>query len=152
MRRPQSLFEQLQGKALAEVQRGSGWFPLQDQPTALEPPWEVFDRQGVNTWDCLCNGWQAGWEPSWLKRTFFRRPIYDGSPLVLPVASVPSRERLRKVVVEPFAEDEERPEKAQQLLTALAALRHPVSFEVLGVGPQARCDKDNAPLDKASGG
>jgi hypothetical protein len=79
MRRPKRLWDQYFGKLKAELQRGSGWWPLQPHPIALEPIWEPFNRHVLTMWDCLVNGWEAGWEGSWLKRTLMPRAPRFGS-------------------------------------------------------------------------
>ena len=45
MRVPGGPYEELVQKAVAELLRGSGVWPLQTWPCALEPPWERYDKR-----------------------------------------------------------------------------------------------------------
>src|SRR5581483_3025598 len=142
MRRPQQLWDQYHGKLKAELQRGSGWWPLQPHPVALEPIWEPFNRNVLTMWDCLVNDWEAGWEGSWLKRTLVPQPpvLAAGRPIVLPEAASSDWSNLAAVVVEQFPEDETTIPRAEQFLRSLQVNR-PVAFELCGMGPQPRLAK-----------
>lgn len=144
MKRPSRLWDQYHGKIHAEMQRGSGWWPIQPHPCALEPVWEPFNRKVVTIWDCLVNGWEAPWEGSWFKRTFVEEePLCErGRPVVLPKEERADYEQLVSIVVEQFPEDESTIEKMEQLLLALRTVTRPVSFEVIGIGPHPTFDNE----------
>lgn len=141
MDRPQRLWEQYQGKAMAELMRGCGIWPLQMRPCALEPPLEPFDRHGLTQWDCLMNGWEAPWEGSFINRLLSDTPVWrHGDPLTLPELPCSSDEELVPIVVEQFPEDFTTIPKAEQFLLSFPNIRRPVSFEILGIGPQPILD------------
>lgn len=75
MRRPERLWDQYAGKALAELARGSGWWPWQAEPCALEPPCEPFDPRQLTPWDCYYNEWEAAWSDNPLAGLLPGRPI-----------------------------------------------------------------------------
>lgn len=134
MQRPDRLYDQYAGKAKAEIQRGSGWFPLQPHPVALEPPFESFDRHDVNVWDCYVNGWQQAWEGSLVKK-LLQQPIYQpGQSIILPPIQQDDWGKLVAIPVEQFPEDKTTIPRMEQLLLALRRLRHPVAFEICGQG------------------
>lgn len=124
MRQPDSLLKQYQGKALAEVYRGSGQFPFQEYPCHLEPPWEEFDRNGVNPWECYVNGWEGAWAAGMFGQKISTDLVLrESSPLaLLPWPSDDSEylseeiNRLSVVSIEQFPDDETSIAKAQQFL------------------------------------
>ena len=145
MRRPDGLWSQYFGKAVAEAARGNGFWPLQEYPCNMEPPWEPFDRNKVTPWDCYINYWEGPAVDGLLGRLLHTTPVLRrGAMLRLPPATDDSFNRycdeLALLLVEQFSEDESTIPKAQQLLLSLSALAHPVAFEVLGLGPQPRWD------------
>lgn len=142
MRRPARLWEQYQGKAFAELIRGSGRWPLQIHPCALEPPWDPYEPRSVSLWDCVVNDWDGPWEGSWLRRVLFpdqplRRP---GETLILPEVPCPTWEGLVRIVAERFPEDEATIPKAEQFLLALPGLTRPLAFEIVGMGARPEWD------------
>ncbi|MEX2140460.1 MAG: DUF87 domain-containing protein [Pirellulales bacterium] len=147
MRRPESLWHQYRGKAEAELHRGSGLM-LQPRPCELEPPWEDYDPRVVNTWDCVFNDWEGPWDGRLLRLTDsrIRRP---DEPLLLPVGRVgvdqDEIKDLVPIVVQQFPEDEATIPKAQQFALAVSVVRRPVSFEILGLGPQPIYDLPDSP-------
>lgn len=142
MRRPQNLWEQLIGKAKAEEARGMGLWPLQVDPCDLEPPWEPFNRQGLSVWDGAFNDWDGPWEGLWWKRLFFPpAPLLpDGQAIILPTCPHGETTDLAHIVVEQFPEDSSTISKADVFLRSLRNLTGPVSFEILGFGPQPELD------------
>jgi hypothetical protein len=147
MHRPAQLWDQYKGKAEAELLRGCGCWPLQFGPCPLEPPWELFDSRSVNPWDCVVNNWEKPWGGNWLQRAFDLSPplVPHGAHLKLPGDLVAEGEEVNGLVaitVEQFSEDEETIPKADLFLRSLSALKRPISFEILGVGPTPRYDLD----------
>ncbi len=145
MQRPEGLWQQYEGKSLAELHRGRG-FPLQPHPCALEPPWEPFDRKMVTSWDCVFNQWDGPWDGRLLK--FDQQPLHSiGTPLILPQCPYGTDpdavDDLVSIDVEQFPEDVSTIAKAHQLLLALPYLERPISFELLGFGPQPTYDLPN---------
>ncbi len=136
---PQKLWDQFSGKAHAELQRGSGWWPAQNEPVPLEPPWDPFDRRVVTPWDCWVNDWGAS---------------YYGGPIVLErgerlsVAPDPfpysEHHDLFVISFAQFGEDSSTIRMTDQLLHALLSLEHPVAFELLGCGALPQYDNDLA--------
>ena len=55
LRQPKKLWDQYVGKATAELLRGCGWWPVQEDFVPLEPPWQPFDRKTVDAWECAIN-------------------------------------------------------------------------------------------------
>lgn len=145
MRRPEQLWDQYHGKLKAELQRGSGWWPLQPHPCRLEPIWEPFNRHVLTMWDCLVNGWEGAWEGSWLKRTFAAEPpvLASGQPILLPEVTCPDWSKLAAIVIEQFPDDETTIPNAEQFLRSLR-LNRPVAFELCGMGPQPEWDHTKA--------
>ena len=142
MKRPRRLWDQYEGKALAELHRGSGWL-LQTHACDLEPPWDEFERDSVNVWDCVFNDWEGPWDGRLF--AFGDRPLHRANePLILP----PDAESmdgnvlcdLVPIVVEQFPDDEATIPKAEQLILSIGSLHRPFAFEVLGLGPQPSCD------------
>ena len=144
MIRPERLWQQYEGKAVAELMRGSGIWPLKPHPCDLEPPWESYDRRSLTRWDCGINGWEAPWEGGWLRRLLAPRlPVHcQGEAMILPEQPCPTNEHLVPVIVEQFTADETTIPKAEQFLLALPTLRRHVSFEILGIGPQPEYDDE----------
>ncbi|MDB5342004.1 MAG: hypothetical protein JWP89_381 [Schlesneria sp.] len=144
MRQPQTLWEQLIGKARSAGARGTGLWPLQADPCDLEPPWEPFDRQKLNVWEAAFQGWDAPWEGQWWKRLLFPPPslLADGCGLVLPKRPHGETADLAQIVVEQFPEDSSTIAKADVFLRSLSNLSAPVSFEILGLGAQPQFDQD----------
>ena len=144
MLRPERSSDQYTGKALSEAFRGSGLWPVQLQPCDLEPPWEPFDARSVNHWDCYLHGWEAPWEGSWLKKAFCppETTLRRETPITLPRSPHAIGRDLVAIVIEQFAEDKTTIPKADQFLRSLPNLRHPISFELVGFGPQPNCDMD----------
>ncbi len=135
MQRPDRLWQQYEGKARAELLRGSGRWPLQPHPCALEPPHETFNRRALTRWDCWVNGWHKPWEPSWLKRLFdLSPPVLSPGEETLGLPEVAPSEDLVAIVVAQFPEDETTIPRAEQLLLSLPATRYPVAFELYGLG------------------
>lgn len=135
-RRPKRLWEQYEQKALAELARGSGEWPLQPHPCGLEPPHEPYNRRTLTVWDCYWTGYEKPWEASLLKRVFdFTPPVFSRhrEPLILPAASVAND--LVAVAFAHFPADEVTVPKAEQLLRSLPATQYPVAFELIGRGP-----------------
>jgi hypothetical protein len=154
VKRPQRLSDQYRGKALAELHRGGGWWPLQAHPCELEPIWEPFNRSEVTVWDCAVNHWEGPWRGSWLKRILLleARVYRQGDPLILPEVSWGTWDKLVPIVVEQFPEDRTTIPRAEQFLLSLPDLRRPLGFEVSGVGPKSRADHEKtAALLKAAG-
>lgn len=146
MLRPASLWQQYSGKAQAEALRGNGIWPLQPHPCELEPPWESYNSRAVSVWDCMLNNWEGPWEGSWLRRTFsLDTPLFrNGQQLILPELQCLDYENLVPIVVEQFCEDETTIPKIQQFLLSLPSLRRPLSFEVMGWGPQPMWDHEKS--------
>lgn len=145
MKRPERLWDQYFAKAEAEGLRGSGLWPLQSQPCGLEPPWDEFDRRRLSLWDCLLFGWEAPWVGGFLQRmlSFDRdRVVRVGQKIVLPEVPLLYDEALVRIVVEQFPEDHMTIPKAEELLRSLPYLHRPVSFEIVGVGPQPKYDHE----------
>ena len=147
MQRPAGLWQQYEGKSLAELGRGCG-DPLQPHPCELEPPWEPFDRRMVTSWDCVFNNWEGPWDGRLL--SLGESPMHpQGEPLILPEGRYgvdPDEiDDLVAVDVEQFPEDKATIAKALQLLLALPALRRPISFELLGLGSQPKYDVPDGP-------
>lgn len=144
MRRPDSLWDQYLGKACAEARRGTGIWPLQPWSCALEPPWDEFDRHSVSLWDCIFTGWEAPWEGSWFRRMFSSQKPFlpDGQPVILPEFPYSDWGSLQPVVLEQFPDDESTIPKAEEFLRAVSHVTRPVSFEIIGVGPQAKYDSE----------
>ncbi len=146
MQRPEGLWQQYQGKAAAEIHRGTGWMPVQPHPCALEPPWDTYNRLTVNQWDCYYNDWEAAWDGTLLGRIGFGSDpvLRHDQPLTLPVrhedAADDALAQLVPIVVEQFAEDESTIPKAEQFLLSLAGISRPIAFEVHGFGPQPQYD------------
>lgn len=156
MERPTRLWEQYQGKAFAEAMRGSGIWPAQPHACDLEPPWDEFDRRNLTLWDCMLHGWEAPWEGSWINRLFSpgETVLEKGRAVVLP--EVPSSDvlGLTSITAEQFPEDESTIAKSEEFLRSLPNLSRPVSFELLGMGPQPEFDHELAKqivLDEANG-
>jgi hypothetical protein len=155
MRQPESLFQQYQGKAMAELFRGSGRWPFQKHPCHLEPPWEPYDRHVLTEWDCYVNNWEGPWAAGMFGQrvpTPVVRPA--DSPLLL--APWPSSDfefmwneidRLSAITIEQFPEDDATIPKAQQFLLSCPALKRPVAFQLLGLGPQPVYDGLTEPSD-----
>lgn len=145
MKRPERLWEQYYGKANAEAARGIGVWPLQASPCALEPPFDPYDRKTLTPWDCAINDWEGPWEGNWYRRHFALRPVHPlGEPIELPSTGDPSKDDLVPIVIEQFPEDDSTIPKADQLLRSLPDLARPVSFELLGLGPQSTYDEAEA--------
>lgn len=144
--RPDRLRDQYAGKAQAELQRGSGWWPAQPEPCPLEPPYEPYQLKELTAWDCAVNGWEAPYEDSWLKRTFDNGPIVlaRGAPIRLPSIPFPNSEDLIVISVEQFAEDETALPFADRLLRSLLAARYPITFEIVGMGAKPEFDHQKA--------
>ena len=142
MQRPSTLWQQYVGKAQAEAARGSGIWPLQPHPCELEPPCEDYHPLAVSVWDCAINGWEGPWEGSWLRRLCsFEKPLHQlGEPPLLPELPCPTWEGLVPIVVEQFPEDTSTIPKIQQFLLAMPTLHRPLSFEIMGWGPQPKWD------------
>ena len=141
MRRPDTLWQQYEGKAFAELMRGSGIWPLQIHPCSLEPPLEPFDRQSLSIWDCWMNGWEAPWENGHIRRLLNKTPVRNlNDPLTLPELPCSTDEDLVPIVIEQFPEDFTTIPKAEQFLLSFPMIRRPVSFEILGIGPQPMFD------------
>lgn len=137
MSRPTSLWDQYRGKAYAAVMRGSGLWPPQPHPCALEPPCPDADRDAVTSWECFVNGWDGPFQRTLISRLLSRPGSVD---LRLPEESWGHSHELVPVVIERFPEDEPTLAKAEQFLLSLKSLRRPLAFEVLGVGPQPKFD------------
>lgn len=142
MNRPHSLWDQYVAKAHSEGMRGSGVWPLQPHPCSLEPPWDEFDRRGLTLWDCMLHDWEAPWEGSWHRRLFSsERPVLPrGKQVVLPELPCSDWNNIVPIVVEQFPDDESTIPKAEEFLRSLPNVTHPISFEVVGVGPEPRYD------------
>jgi hypothetical protein len=144
MRQPDSLIQQYQGKARAELLRGSGHWPFQKQPCHLEPPWEPYCRHVVTTWDCYFNGWEGAWAAGTFGQKVPTPVVHPaGAPLELKPWPSSDQEdllgeinRLSVISIEQFPDDEATLQKAHQFLLSCTALRRPVAFQVLGLGPQ----------------
>ncbi len=137
MRRPETLWQQYEGKAYAELMRGGGVWPRQIRPCSLEPPLEPFDRHSLNVWDCVSNGWEAPWENGLIRRMLNNVPVHGlDDPLTLPELPCNNYDDLVPIVIEQFPEDFTTIPKAEQFLLSFPIIRRPVSFEILGVGPQ----------------
>jgi hypothetical protein len=137
MRQPESPVKQHEGKAFAELHRGSGRWPLQRHPCDIEPPFDPWDRASVSQWDCWVNDWEGAWAVGILGyRTATPRILPGGSTITLPPVDWGHDYRhLVPIVVEQFPDDEATIPKAQQLLLSMPAIYRPVSFEVIGLGP-----------------
>lgn len=132
MRTPDSQWQQFEGKAHAELLRGSGRWQYQPHACDLEPPFEPFDRQTLTYWDCIVNNWENDWERSY-------RRFKPNQPIVLPHVEQ-FFDDLAFISVEPFVEDEATIDKAVQLLLSLPHPQRPVAFEVIGLGHSPRYD------------
>lgn len=144
MRRPTRLWEQYAGKAQAEAARGMGVWPPQLHTCALEPPWDAFDARTVNLWDCHINHWEGPWDGgSWLGRLFSAdTPVLpDGQGFVLPEIPCRDLDDLIPIVVEQFAADEATIPKAEEFLRSLTHVSRPLSFEIVGLGPEPIYDQ-----------
>lgn len=141
IQRPEGLWQQYEGKAAAEIHRGCGWL-LQPHPCDLEPPWDEFNRAVITPWDCEFNNWEGPWNGNLLARFGVGDQLVQRAdqswqlPLASWGADPDGLDELIPIVVEQFTEDESTIGKAEQLLRALPAIRYPISFEVLGLGPQ----------------
>lgn len=146
MRRPTSLYEQLQGKAQAEIYRGTGLWPLQAQPCDLEPPWEPLEHRELTLWDAAFHGWEAPWEGNWWKRVFSPpTPLpAEGRGIVLPKLPHGESDELAHIVVEQFPEDASTIAKAEEFLRTVSSLSAPASFEILGLGGEPQFDYERA--------
>jgi hypothetical protein len=147
MQRPATLIEQYEGKAHAEISRGCG-FPKQPHPCDLEPHWDQFNHNVVNSWDCVVNNWEGAFDTSLFGRK--ERVLHPlNQPYLLPelphLLDEQFLEQLVPIRVRQFPEDEATIAKANQLVRSLPILRHPLSFEVIGFGPQAVYDLPNGP-------
>ncbi|MCH7728298.1 MAG: ATP-binding protein [Planctomycetes bacterium] len=133
---PKKLWDQYTGKALAEMQRGTGWWPAQPHPVRLEPPSDPFEPKTVNKWDCMVNGWEAAYHGG---------PIIhrNDEAVILAHDHVPyhDTESLVAIPVTQFPDDESTIPMADQLFHALLALDYPAAFELIGVGPQPEYDQ-----------
>lgn len=144
MQQPDSLRQQYQGKALAELLRGSGRWPVQEFPCHLEPPWEAYDRHALSAWECYVNTWDGPWAAGMFGQKVATDIVHPvGSPLVLTPWPTSDPEymckeigRLSTVVIEQFPDDEATIPKAQQFLLSCPVVKRPVAFQVLGLGPQ----------------
>lgn len=146
MIRPERLWDQYVAKALSEGMRGSGTWPLQPRPCKLEPPWEEFDGRNLTMWDCILHGWEGSWEGSWLQRLLNRnRPVLpQGYPVVLPELPCDNWTDVVPIVVEQFPEDESTIPKSEEFLRSLPNLTRPISFEIVGIGPEPQFDNSKA--------
>ena len=141
MRRPERLVDQQLGKARAELVRGSGWWPFQEVPCYLEPPWDPYNARSLTLWDCYYHDWEGPWDGSLLGQLISDDPILPyGSTLTLdPHPDGEGASQHHEVItVERFVTDNSTIPKAEQLLLALAGLRRPVAFELVGVGSEAK--------------
>jgi len=135
MKRPASVFDQYEGKCQAELYRGSGQWPLQQFPCALELIWAEFNQDYADPWDCYFNNWEAGYHDR-------RRVRRIKETLVLPPlfldedAQSEYTDQLATVTIEQFPDDAATIEKAEQFVRSLLSLGSPVTFEVLGLGAQ----------------
>ncbi|MFO7902983.1 MAG: hypothetical protein R6U98_10000 [Pirellulaceae bacterium] len=132
----EQIASQLVGKARAELQRGTGWWPLQPKPCAIEPPWEPYDPNKLTRWDFMMN---RQWQDPWA-----------GRPHLLPECEPTNVPDLRAIVVEAFSDDQSIG-RAEQLLQSFASFTHPVSFEVVGRGPWPIFDMQKAEKLSAAG-
>lgn len=153
MRRPERLWEQYQGKAVAEAMRGSAQWPLQPHPCDLDPPWDPYDRKTVSMWDCMVNQWEGPWEGN-----FFRRLLLPGRAVVprneavlLPALRLPNPDELQPIVVEQFPDDVSTIPKSEEFLRSLVGLGHPLAFEIIGMGPQPEFDPEKSRALVAAG-
>lgn len=145
MKRPQKLWEQYQGKLLAELNRGTGNWPVQPHACALEPPWCEFDDRSVTVWDCYVNDWEGPYlGASWTDRLFASREPLLTEDCAIVLAEVQSwqQNELTRIVIEKFPEDESTIPLAQEFVRALPNLRNPVSFEIAGKGPTRQYDME----------
>lgn len=144
MQQPDSLRQQYQGKALAELLRGSGRWPVQKFPCHLEPPWNAYDQHSLSVWECFINAWEGPWAAGMFGQKVPTEIVHPaGAPLELTAWPTSNEEylceevgRLSAIVVEQFPDDEATIPKSQQFLLACPAIRRPVAFQVLGLGPQ----------------
>jgi len=144
MLQPDSLIQQYQGKALAELLRGSGRWPFQHHPCHLEPPWESYNRNALSQWDCFVNNWEGPWAAGMFGHKVPTTVIHPAdASITLP--AWPSSdieymgeepERLAVITIEQFPDDEATIPKASQFLLSCPAVKRPVAFQVLGMGPQ----------------
>lgn len=126
------------GKARAELQRGTGWWPLQPKPCSLEPPWEPYDRDSLTRWDFTMNGdWD---DPS------------AGQPHLIPEIKPTNVRDLRAIVIDGFPDDKSTIARAEKLFLSFRSLTHPVSFEVVGRGPWPIIDMKKAERLSEAGG
>ena len=141
MRQPNSLYDQFEGKAAAELFRGSGLWPLQANPVDLEPPFDEYFHRSLNEWDCFINNWQGSYKTGFLGRRVASRVILrKRQHLKIPPATYEDDDTLVPVTVATFNEDESTIDKAEQFLRSLPQLHRPASFEVIGLGPQPDYD------------
>ena len=142
MRTPKSLAEQRWGRVRGELLRGCGAMPYRFRACALEPPFDVFDRNAMTAWDLMVNGWEAPYQGTWWDRA--RRRFQPEE--VGPFSTYADGERsdISTVTIIPHAEDEVTAAKAEQFLLALGSLREPASFELFGIG-ESRVRPDAAP-------
>lgn len=147
MKRPERLWDQYYGKAEAEALRGCGIWPSQPHPCSLEPPWDQFDRHNLSLWDCMLNDWEAPWERGLLRRvmSFGSDRVHRiGQPIVLPEGPSFDGEKLIRIVIEQFPEDETTIPKAEEFLRSLPHLHRPVSFEIVGFGAEPKYNFERA--------
>jgi len=104
------------GQAKAELYRGSGGWPNQPHPVALEPPFEPFNSNTPSVWASVYNGWRDELPP------LTAAPYQDDHDDLVPI------------VIEQFSEDESTIPKAEQFLAALTTITRPISFEVIACG------------------
>jgi hypothetical protein len=145
MRQPESLYDQFIGKAMAELHRGSGIWPVQSYAVDLEPPFDEFYRRSVTTWDCYLNHWEGPFKTGFLGRRTRSRIVRRGTePLVLePTTTADDADQLVPVSIATFNEDESTIDKAEQFLRSLPPLHRPASFEIAGIGEQPQYDYES---------
>ena len=135
MQRPTSIWKQYEGKAGAELFKGTGRLPKQPYPIDLEPPFDEYEPKSLTAWDCVINGWEAPATSSMLEQVLGTDVVRrSDDPFLLPEVAMDPPTSLQPVTIQQFAEDETTVERADQLLRSLVRVRRPVSFEVVSVG------------------
>jgi hypothetical protein len=136
MRTPRSRNEQRTAHGRGETFRGCGVWPFFGLNSPLEPPFEPFAWSAISEWDLAVSGFDTPYQGRFVDRL---KRLFAPAPARPDRHAAWQREGpLDIVLFRHYREDEVTPAGAEQLLSALAAAREPIAFEVFGAGKSGR--------------